>query len=226
MNTGVGDAVDLSWKLAATLKGWGGPKLLASYEFERRQIGERNVAASTFASRGRRKWRSQWKPEMNDATPAGEAARANLVAVADVEQRKSNEMIGAELGYRYAASPLIADEEGGPEPDFMAYRPTTWPGSRLPHVWLEDGTSVQDRVGFDHGFTLLNLSGRAISGESLKSAFAKHGAPFRVLNLPGKRARALYGYDFILLRPDMHIAWRGRSEPSDAASLATMATGY
>ena len=44
MNSGVGDAIDLSWKLAATLQGWGGPGLLASYEIERRQIGDRNVA--------------------------------------------------------------------------------------------------------------------------------------------------------------------------------------
>jgi 2-polyprenyl-6-methoxyphenol hydroxylase-like FAD-dependent oxidoreductase len=227
MNTGVGDAIDLSWKLAATLKGWGGPNTLGSYELERRQIGERNVAASTFASRGRRKWRSQYKPEIADKTPEGAAARANLIAVADVEQRKSNEMIGAELGYRYGHSPLIADEgDGAPEPDFMVYRPSTWPGSRLPHVWLEDGTAMQDRIGFDHGFTLLNLSGRAVSGVSLNAAFTKHQAPFRVLNVPGKRARALYGYDFILLRPDMHIVWRGQTEPANAAQLAAMATGH
>jgi 2-polyprenyl-6-methoxyphenol hydroxylase-like FAD-dependent oxidoreductase len=50
MNTGVGDALDLAWKLAATIAGWGGPKLLASYEIERRQVGSRNVAASRFAS--------------------------------------------------------------------------------------------------------------------------------------------------------------------------------
>ena len=58
MNTGVGDAIDLSWKLAATLQGWGGPALLDSYEIERRQVGERNVAASRFASTGRRTWRA------------------------------------------------------------------------------------------------------------------------------------------------------------------------
>ncbi len=54
MNSGVGDAYDLSWKLAATLQGWGGAKLLDSYEIERRQIGGRNVEASRQASRGRR----------------------------------------------------------------------------------------------------------------------------------------------------------------------------
>ena len=49
MNTGVGDAIDLSWKLAATLQGWGGPGLLPSYEAERRPIGARNVEALATA---------------------------------------------------------------------------------------------------------------------------------------------------------------------------------
>src|SRR5581483_9072809 len=68
MNTGIGDAIDLAWKLIGTLKGWGGPTLLASYEAERRQVGERNVGASRYASLGRRKWRSQWRPEIADDT--------------------------------------------------------------------------------------------------------------------------------------------------------------
>ena len=63
MNSGVGDAIDLSWKLAATLAGWGGPDLLRSYEIERRQVGARNVEASRQASRGRRAWRAAYKPE-------------------------------------------------------------------------------------------------------------------------------------------------------------------
>ena len=94
MNTGVGDAIDLSWKLAATLKGWGGSGLLASYEIERRQIGDRNLGASRYAALGRRKWRSQFRPNIRDNTPEGRATRANLARVAEVEQRKTNEMIG------------------------------------------------------------------------------------------------------------------------------------
>ena len=71
MNSGVGDAVDLSWKLAATLQGWGGPALLTSYEIERRQIGERNVEASRHASRGRRAWRAAYQPNIRDKTSEG-----------------------------------------------------------------------------------------------------------------------------------------------------------
>src|SRR5512141_2562219 len=112
MNSGVGDAIDLSWKLTATLQGWAGPKLLKSYEIERRQIGDRNVQASRHASRGRRAWRAAYKPNIRDHTPEGAETRATLARIADVEQRKSNEMIGAELGYRYVGSPIIWVEPG------------------------------------------------------------------------------------------------------------------
>src|SRR5215468_4173346 len=170
MNTGCGDAIDLSWKLAATLAGWGGPNLLKSYEIERRQVGERNVGASRYASLGRRKWRGQYRPEMRDDTAAGAAARTNLVEVAKVEQPKSNEMIGAELGYRYVDSPVICDIPGGPEHLFREYRPTTWPGARLPHVWLDDGTPIQDRIA--DGYTILRLGGSAPDTGGLERAIA------------------------------------------------------
>lgn len=225
MNTGVGDAMDLGWKLAATLKGWGGPNLLGSYEIERRQVGERNVAASRFAAVGRRKWRAMYRPNIRDNTPDGAKTRADLVAVAEVEQRKSNEMIGAELGYRYDDSPLIAAEGEGPAHDFMSYVPSTWPGARLPHVWLKDHTAVQDRIGHGDHYTLLRFDQRA-DASGFADAFQAIGAPFKVLDLDDAHARAVYGYGLMLLRPDMHIAWRGNAAPEDAAKLARMATGY
>jgi 2-polyprenyl-6-methoxyphenol hydroxylase-like FAD-dependent oxidoreductase len=226
MNSGVGDAIDLSWKLAATLQGWGGPGLLASYETERRPVGHNNVQASTYASRGRRAWRSMYRSEMREHTPEGDAARAELIRIADVEQRKSNEMIGAELAYHYAGSPLIWPEEGEPPYDFREYVPSTFPGVRLPHVWLDDGTAMQDRIGYDHGYTLLRLGGSAADLSALERAFSRYGAPFRVLDVVDERARDVYGYDLILLRPDMHIVWRGQNAPEDPHRLAAMATGH
>jgi 2-polyprenyl-6-methoxyphenol hydroxylase-like FAD-dependent oxidoreductase len=224
MNTGVGDAIDLAWKLAATLQGWGGPNLLRSYAIERRQVGERNVGASRYASLGRRKWRSQYRPEMRDATPAGQAARDNLVAVAKHEQPKSNEMIGAELGYRYVDSPIICDIPGGPEHLFRDYRPTTWPGARLPHVWLDDGTPIQDRCG--DGYTLLRLGRTSADTDGLAHAIRARGAPLTVLDIPDAAARDLYQHDIILLRPDLHIVWRGNRVADDAVEIAATATGY
>ena len=224
MNSGVGDAIDLSWKLAATLQGWGGPNLLTSYEIERRQIGVRNVEASRQASRGRRAWRSMWRPEFCDKTREGEAARAALVRVADVEQRKSNEMIGAELGYRYRGSPILCEEPGdGPPDNFMAYEPTTWSGARLPHVWLDNGAAIQDVI--PDGYVLLRLGLSQANAEPLKQAFVSYGAPFSTLDIVGERPREVYGYDLLLLRPDMHVVWRGNTLPNPAA-LARTATGH
>jgi 2-polyprenyl-6-methoxyphenol hydroxylase-like FAD-dependent oxidoreductase len=224
MNTGVGDAIDLGWKLAATLQGWGGPGLLAAYEAERRPIGVRNVAASRYASLGRRKWRAQYRPEIFDNTAAGAAARAHLAAVADVEQRKTNEMIGAELGYRYAGSPLIADEpdEGAPD-DFIDYVPTARPGARLPHVWLPDGTAMQDRIA--DSYTLIRLGGTAADTRALASAFGGIGAPYAEFVADGEAPRDICGADLVLVRPDLHVVWRGNRMPGNFKTLAAIATG-
>jgi len=225
MNSGVGDAIDLSWKLAANLQGWGGPGLLASYDVERRQVGARNVEASRHASRGRRAWRAAYKPDIRDKTSEGAATRANLARIADVEQRKSNEMIGAELGYRYENSPIIAAEAGEPPAaNFMKYEPTTWPGARLPHVWLSGKTALHDRIG--EGYTLLQLGGAQGGGADLARAFGVYKAPFTVLDIDDARARDVYGYDLLLLRPDLHVVWRGNRAPADPAGLATLATGH
>jgi 2-polyprenyl-6-methoxyphenol hydroxylase-like FAD-dependent oxidoreductase len=227
MNTGVGEATDLAWKLAGTLQGWGGPGLLKSYEIERRPVGARNVAASTYASRGRRKWRSMYRPNMRDATPEGAETRADLVRVAEVEQRKSNEMIGAELGYHYSGSPLIWPEPGeGPPDDFVNYVPSTCPGVRLPHLWLDDGTAMQDRIGNGNGYVLLRLGGSTADVAALGRVFGAIGAPFAVLDVPDARVRDVYGYDLLLLRPDLHVAWRGNQAPQEPERLARVVTGH
>jgi len=224
MNSGVGDAVDLSWKLAAKLEGWGGPRLLSSYGIERRQIGARNVEASRHASRGRRAWRAAYQANIRDKTPEGAATRANLARIADVEQRKSNEMIGAELGYRYEHSPVIWPEAGdAPEPNFMKYEPTSWPGARLPHVWLSDAVALHDRIG--DGYTLLRLAGARADTAALAHAFARYGAPLTVLDIDEDRPRDVYGHDLLLLRPDLHVVWRGSQLP-DPEGLAALATGH
>jgi len=224
MNSGVGDAIDLSWKLTAMLRGWGGPNLLASYEIERRQVGDRNIGASRYAFLGRRKWRSQYRPNIRDDTPEGQATRDNLARVAAVEQRKSNEMIGAELGYRYVGSPIIWEEPGGPEQLFREYVPTTWPGARLPHVWVDNRTPIQDLIG--DGYTLLRLGGTDTDTSDLEAAIRALNAPFDVLAVNDDVARDVYGYDLILLRPDMHIAWRGNAPPAVPEQLAALVTGH
>ncbi len=224
MNSGVGDAIDLSWKLAATLAGWGGPNLLTSYEIERRQIGERNVGASRYATLGRRKWRAMWRPDIGENSAAGAETRHRLAAVADVEQRKSNEMIGAELGYRYVDSPIICNVPGGPEHLFREYQPTTWPGARLPHIWLDDGTPLQDRI--PDGYTVLKLGRTKADIRGLEDALRRQGAPVTVIEVPDARSRDVYECDLILVRPDLHVVWRGNTAPEDPARIAAIATGH
>ncbi len=226
MNTGIGDAVDLSWKLAGTLEGWGGPGLLNSYEVERRQVGDRNVGASRYASMGRRAWRSMYRPGIRDASPAGAAIRRDLARVADVEQRKTNEMIGAELGYRYVGSPVIADVPGGPEHLFRQYVPTTWPGARLPHVWLDDGTAMQDKLS--DGYTLLKLGSAAREGintDGLERPLRDRGVPLETVSIADEVAREVYGYDLLLVRPDLHVVWRGNQLPEEPLALVDIAIG-
>jgi 2-polyprenyl-6-methoxyphenol hydroxylase-like FAD-dependent oxidoreductase len=226
MNTGAGDATDLAWKLAGTLHGWGGPALLDAYEAERRPIGARNVAASRKAATGRRRWRAAWRPQITEDSPAGEAARAALAAIADREQRWSNDLAGIELGYRYTGSPLIMHEDGeGPDPDSFTYTPTTWPGARLPHLWLDDGTPIQDHLG--RCFTLLHTPGTPADIPALARAFARFGAPFATFELHSKAAETVYeGHDLILVRPDLHVVWRGHHHLPDPGHLAATATGH
>jgi 2-polyprenyl-6-methoxyphenol hydroxylase-like FAD-dependent oxidoreductase len=225
MNTGVGEATDLAWKFEAMVKGWGGPKLLPSYQIERQPVGARNVAASKFATLGRRVWRAACGPAVFETTPEGLAARERLVALAEVEQRKSAEMIGAELGYRYLGSPLVCAEAGDPPADdFVQYRPTAWPGSRLPHVWLSPGVSILDRLG--DGYTLVDLTAQGADARGLAAAFAAFGAPFGTLRAPSAAARAVYERDLVLVRPDLHVVWRGNAPPADAGRIAAVATGH
>ncbi len=224
-NSGVGDAIDLAWKLTAAVQGWGGEKILDSYEIERRQIGERNIGASRYASLGRRKWRSMYRSNIQENTLDGRQNRENLIRVAQVEQPKTNEMIGAEMGYRYVDSPIIMNIPGGPEHLFRVYEPSTWPGARLPHVWLNDGTAVQDHLP-TQGYALLKLGGTRVNTTSLEQSIRGFGAPLTVLEFADRVAREIYGHDLILLRPDMHIVWRGHSLDEEAQTIAAIATGH
>jgi 2-polyprenyl-6-methoxyphenol hydroxylase-like FAD-dependent oxidoreductase len=224
MNTGVGDAVDLSWKLAATLAGWGGPQIVASYEAERRPIGLRNVKASRAAMMGRLGWRAAYDPNVRDNTPDGETTRARMAALFNVQQRKVTEILGIEAGYRYLNSPIVWQEAGdGPDPDSSCYVPTTWPGARLPHVWLDDGSALHDRLG--PGYSLLRLGGTQTDTSSLERSFRELHAALEVIDIASERARELYDYDLVLVRPDLHVAWRGNELPYDAEQIAIVATG-
>jgi 2-polyprenyl-6-methoxyphenol hydroxylase-like FAD-dependent oxidoreductase len=224
MNTGVGDAFDLAWKLIGTLKGWGGPELLDSYEIERRQIGDRNVGASRYANIGRQNWRSIATEDIFSGTTSGEATKQKLIQVADSEQRKGNRMIGAELGYRYVDSPCIDNIPGGPEHRVGEYHPNVWPGSRIPHCWLDDGTALQDRL--PETYVILHLGNQTIDTSKLYESYQAIGAPVTEVRIESDRVRDLYGFDLLILRPDMHVVWRGTDVPRNPKEIASISTGH
>jgi 2-polyprenyl-6-methoxyphenol hydroxylase-like FAD-dependent oxidoreductase len=224
-NTGVGDAINLGWKLAAMLQGWGGPNLLGSYEAERRPVGARNVEASGRGNAARALWREASAVWSDADTPAGEEARARLIKVASTEFNKSSEVIGAELGYRYAGSPIVVAEAGEEPPNPVErYVPTTWPGARLPHVWERPGVSVHDRIG--DGYTLLRLGTGRDDATALAQAFRGIGAPFQVIDIEGEAPREVYGRDYLLVRPDLHVVWRGDALPPAPEDLVRRVTGH
>jgi hypothetical protein len=128
-----------------------------------------------------------------------------------------------ESSYSYAGSPLIADEPGNvAEWETSRYEPHARPGVRIPHMWLDDGRAMQDVLGDD--YTLLDLHGDC-DAAPIAAAFRALGAPLKVLHLDEPRVRDVYGASVFLLRPDLHIAWRGDGPPPDPNGLAALVTG-
>ncbi len=235
MNTGIDDAANLAWKLAAVLSGWGGPALLDSYEAERKPIGIRNTGASRkYASR----MHDAVVPDDIEADgPAGAAARAAAAKMSYVRYNHFNraedvDAVGVQLGGRYDGSPIIIPD-GDPPPDIFPetydeYVPSGLPGGRAPHLWLDEfrakGSSLYDRLG--RGFTLLRFSPAAAATAPLERAAATRNIPLTILDVVLPQGGKLYGGDLALIRPDQYIAWRGDRLPDDLDALLARVTGF
>ncbi|MBO6781758.1 MAG: FAD-dependent monooxygenase [Alphaproteobacteria bacterium] len=208
MNTGVDDVANLAWKLAGVVQGWAPPVLLDTYEAERRPIGIRNTTMShQFASAVAG---LEIPDDLEDDSNAGAAARAKIGAhlATFTEEFRS---LGIQLGARYDGSPLVvADGTTAPEDSPFEYVPSAVPGGRAPHAWLDGGRALQDLYG--PGFTLLNLSGE-------ETGLPDTPVPLTQVLLDDAAVRELYGADFVLVRPDHHIAWRGNDMLEDFAAI-------
>jgi 2-polyprenyl-6-methoxyphenol hydroxylase-like FAD-dependent oxidoreductase len=226
LNTGIGDAIDVSWKLAAILDGWGGHELLQSYEDERRQIGVRNVRASGNATEARReRGEDHFRPWIREDSERGREAREMVRRTAQLEAGKTTIISGIERGYRYINSALLWPESGeGPDPDNIVYVPTTWPGTRLPHMWCTNGEALLDRLG--PWYTVLRFGDR-VDTSGIERALAIAKVPYETLQLGiGEPAYDVYGgFDALLIRPDVHVAWRGKHTTRDPQLIAAVATG-
>jgi hypothetical protein len=144
MNTGIGDAIDLGWKLAAVLDGWGDDRLLSSYDAERRPIGTRNVKLTTEFYLAHEHFGDGFTA-IEENSPAGAKVRESVGAALVRGVGRMFNTTGLQLGYRYEDSPICLSDGTPPNPDDPEdFIPSTRPGSRAPHVWLREDRSIID----------------------------------------------------------------------------------
>ncbi|MFI5317788.1 MAG: FAD-dependent monooxygenase [Myxococcota bacterium] len=207
MNMGVGDGVDLGWKIAALLKGWGGPALLDSYEAERRPVHQAVIeeAVANHAFLGGQLWRDG----LDDDSAEGDALRREVGERLLATKSREFYTLGTVLGLGYESSPIIEPEDGPPPArDGKVYRPTARAGYLAPHAWLADGRSLYDSFGA--GFSLVVADGADEAQVALAAQEARElGVPLEIVRPSEVAVGELYRADLTLVRPDQHVAWRG-----------------
>jgi 2-polyprenyl-6-methoxyphenol hydroxylase-like FAD-dependent oxidoreductase len=223
MNAGIADAMNLSWLLAAVLQGWAPESILDAHEAERLPITEQVSRYAMNHALALAKLRGAVPTEIDDAGPAGAAARERIgreLYDLNVHQYCCG---GLNFGYFYDASPIIAYDEASP-PAYSMYdfTPSTVPGCRTPHLWLRDRTSLYDALGPD--YTLIRTDPSA-PVDTLMSAAAQRRVPIKLLDLDALERPVLYPWKFVLSRPDQHVAWRGNVLPADPLALIDRVRG-
>jgi 2-polyprenyl-6-methoxyphenol hydroxylase-like FAD-dependent oxidoreductase len=210
MNTGIGDSVDLAWKIAAVHQGWGGLHLLGTYEIERKPIALRSVEEATSMFRKNRAM-VPGSEVIYENSPEGERLRQLIAeAILTSDGRKQFETEGFQLGYRYDRSPIILPDGTSPPPDEISrYIQTARPGSRAPHAWLDKSRSTLDLFG--RGFVLMCFGKSQNDVEGLVREASRRGMPLRVVHIDDQSIASLYERNIVLVRPDGHVAWRAAS---------------
>jgi 2-polyprenyl-6-methoxyphenol hydroxylase-like FAD-dependent oxidoreductase len=222
LNTGLGDAVDLGWKLEAALAGWGDAQLLASYAIERRPVGRRNVGHADQSHANDRNQKPD--PAIAEDTPQGARARREMGEAIVQAQTRKFVTDGIALGYRYEPSPICWPDGSAAPPDSVSeYHPTTRAGSRAPHAWLGENRSIIDMFG--HGFTLVRLGEGAPDAQLIQQSFAKRAVPLTVETVTDPAIAQLYERRLVLVRPDGHVAWRSDELPADPLALTDRVRG-
>ena len=234
MNTAVGDSFDIGWKVAAVILGHGGQALLRSYEEERRPVAACNINQSGIHwSVHAKVWEWCAEGDVSAANDQGRELRSKIsehILANDAE----NKALGIELGYRYNQSSVTNVElETIPEPEWklLDYVPSTWPGARAPHVFLNDGkTSIFDLFGNGPQYSLIDFSADGKFSQLIQPV-AKHiGMPLKVIHLPNEmHARQIWERDAVLIRPDDHVCWRaepgGTTNDLDIEDILLVALG-
>ncbi|HLH87416.1 MAG TPA: FAD-dependent monooxygenase, partial [Xanthobacteraceae bacterium] len=205
MNTGIGDVMNLCWKIAAAHQGWAGPRLVETYEGERRPFGVRNAQLGVECTRVMDKWLPPADCEEDGAD--AQAAREKFGARIMAEDRPQYLTVGLQLGERYEGSPIVWDEDTAAPPDtWDRYVPVVRAGARAPHYWVEPRKALFDLFG--PGFTLLDFGADEDDRDGLANAAGTRHVPLKILQL-ARPGNDLYRSKLVLVRPDQHIAWHG-----------------
>jgi FAD binding domain len=225
MNTGIGDSIDLGWKLDAVIRGWGGAGLLRSYEEERKPVALRNVKESSGNLMRMLSSREKLPPaEVFQEGPAGDRARKEFGEWYAALMRREWFTLGIHLGYRYDNSPVVwKDGTPAPADEVATYQPTSRPGSRAPHLWLSEGRSTLDLFG--RSYVLLRLGNDAPNGLGFLKAAKDRGMPLAIETLEDEVVCAAYEKRLVLVRPDGHVAWRSDVEAVDAGAVIDVVRG-
>ena len=225
MNTGIQEAIDIGWKLDAMVRGWGGLELPASYDAERRPVAARNVAEAATNLKRMLSPRDNLPPKaVFEHGPEGNSARKRYGDAYTQMMKPEWFTVGIQLGFYYENSPIVVPDGTPPPPlEVSTYTQTSRPGSRAPHVWLEDGRSTLDLFG--RGFVLLRLGFDAPLAGPLVDAAAKRGVPLTVIHMTEERVVKNYERHLVLVRPDGHVAWRGDQMPADALAVIDRVRG-
>jgi 2-polyprenyl-6-methoxyphenol hydroxylase-like FAD-dependent oxidoreductase len=209
MHTGLEEVVNLGWKLAAMIDGWGGPALVASYATERLPVAQRNVELATRSFRA-----IAGIPGLPDVDATNWRATPSWLSVPE----------HLKIQYCYEGSPIcIPDGTPASDPEPPRFTPSTRPGARAPHAWLADGSSMLDLFG--DGFTLLRLGGRPPDAGALAQAARARRVPLREIAIADPAIAALYERRLVLVRPDGHVAWRGDALPAEPAGMVERIRG-
>jgi len=224
LNTGLCESHNIAWKLAACLKGWGGSRLLETYQEERLPIARRNRDHVMKCAAGLFEFQFGVSPQVLAEGPAGDAARAEAGRLYEAKVSRMYESLGIEIGYRYSSSAIFRDENTGAPYEEIVYHPAPVCGARLPSIFREDGTALLDQVCLD-GFTLLALGGDANGADSMLEAARNASVPLSVLHIREPAICRLLEQRYILVRPDQHICWRGSEIPQDCARILNVVRG-
>jgi hypothetical protein len=233
MNSGLEDALAVSWRLSAVLKGYGGPHLIPSYEAEQRPIMIKRLERCNHhvgEHVPRYQWFGEQAPEVLMAeNEKGEQLRKQIK---DALDESGSEVLdrGIELDSRYKSAVIYQDETKEPDWTFKEYVPSTFPGSRAPHVFLKDGkSSILDTYGPEFSLITFTDGSEAALIDAFLGVAKEMGMVLKhVVLRDEEHAHQIWGFNFVLVRADGHVAWRGQVVPDrDAArEILEVVTGH